>query len=531
MNGPRPGPRPLLLATLLFVFVSLAAGPGPIAVEPSELAGRADLIGREVAVDDRVAYFQFHKGQGFDELVLKRTAVVFRIPPALRPKQPPKAPAVRVRGVLRREGDRWACDVSALELVSADRERLDRGVSELASGDVEGRKAWARWAERRGREFNDAELRGRARLLDGQALRIESERRSTDPGTVVFELARQARSRNVPEPEPSSLAHRAFRAQLASARSVEELKGLRERIESFLPAARTPGGEGDLSRWEAPYANDPAEAYRSAPESVRAALDHRLWADATQRLLEARMREEPKNALALAEQASSEIPDRPAVVAGFFDQALTAATTEVGALRRGDVEKFSTLYREKLGRPDEARVLSRRWLDDQRLRRLSPTDAEGRVSLAGQYESMLGDRATAAELLRSAWKIDPQSKDVADAFRSRGFRRVDDGWVEPSRTVAGTVGDGAIGPAKSPAGPRSESLRGSSPQEVRARLGGQPNRKVFSATQGQLVEQWIYYGAKENQYINFLHRPGSPQPRVVAYYSRPRSAEDPAPPQ
>ena len=103
-------------------------------------------------------------------------------------------------------------------------------------------------------------------------------------------------------------------------------------------------------------------------------------------------------------------------------------------------------------------------------------------------------------------------------------------WVEPSRTVARADGDTAISPRPAPAGTRSESLRGSTPQEVRARLGGQPNRKVFSATQGQLLEQWIYYGAKENQYINFLHRPGSPLPRVVAYYSRPRSAEDPSPP-
>ena len=437
---------------------------------------------------------------------------------------------MRVRGILRREGNRRVCDVSALELFPADRERFDRGVSELAPGDFEGRKKWARWAERRGREFGDAELQERARLLEGKALRIESERRSIDPRTDVLELARQARSRNVPEPEPSSLAHRAFQAQLASASTVEELKALRERIESFLPDARTPRGEdADLARWEAPYANDPAEAYRSAPEAVRAALDHRLWADTTQRLLEAQMRAEPKDALALAEEASSLLPDRPAVVAGFYEKALAAATNDPGSLRQGDVEKLATLYREKLGKPEEARALSRRWLDDQRLKRLSPTDAEGRVSLAGQYESMLGDRATAAELLRSAWKIDPQSKDVADAFRRRGFRKVNDRWVEPSRTVARADGDAAISPQPAPGGTRSESLRGSTPQEVRARLGGQPNRKVFSATQGQLLEQWIYYGAKENQYINFLHRPGSPLPRVVAYYSRPRSAEDPSP--
>ena len=78
MIGRQPGALPLLLASLL---VSLAAAPEPTAVEPSELAGRADLVGREVIVDDRVAYFQFHKGQGFDELVLKRTPVVFRLPP------------------------------------------------------------------------------------------------------------------------------------------------------------------------------------------------------------------------------------------------------------------------------------------------------------------------------------------------------------------------------------------------------------------------------------------------------------------
>ena len=530
MIRPHPGAPALLLASLF--FFSLAAAPEATSVEPSELAGRANLVGREVSVDDRVAYFQFHKGRGFDELVLKRTPVVFRIPPALRPKQSPKAPSVRVRGVLRREGNRWACDVTSLELFPADRERFDRGVSELAPGDAEGRRAWAGWAARRGREFGDTELQGRAQLLEGKALRIESERRTTDPRTDVLELARQARSRNVPEPEPSSLAHRAFRAHLAAARTVEELKALRERIESFLPDARTPrGGAVDLARWEVPYADDPAEAYRSAPEAVRAALDRRLWADTVQSLLEAQMRDEPKNALALAEEADSLLSDRPAVVAGFLERALAAATNDPGALRRGDVEKLATLYRDKLGNPDEARALSRRWLDDQRLRRLSPTDAEGRVSLAGQYESMLGDRATAVELLRSAWKIDPQSKDVADAFRRRGFRKVNDDWVESSRTPARADADPAVRPQPAPASTRSESLRGSTPQEVRVRLGGQPDRKVFSATQGQLLEQWIYYGAKQNQYVNFLHRPGSPLPRVVAYYSRPRSSEDPTPPQ
>ena len=72
---------PLSLAFLLALAAATAVTP----VEPAELAGRSDLVGREVSVDDRIAYFQFHKGRGFDELVLKRTPVAFRIPPALRP--------------------------------------------------------------------------------------------------------------------------------------------------------------------------------------------------------------------------------------------------------------------------------------------------------------------------------------------------------------------------------------------------------------------------------------------------------------
>ena len=130
------------------------------------------------------------------------------------------------------------------------------------------------------------------------------------------------------------------------------MKALRERIEAFLPDARTPrGGTSTSPAWEAPFANEPAEAYRSAPEAVRAVLDHRLWADTTQRLLEARMRAEPKDALALAEEAERPAPRSSRGGRRLLEQALAAATDDLGALRRGDVERLATMYREKLGSP------------------------------------------------------------------------------------------------------------------------------------------------------------------------------------
>ena len=129
------------------------------------------------------------------------------------------------------------------------------------------------------------------------------------------------------------------------------------------------------------------------------------------------------------------------------------------------------IYRVTLQQPEKARALYRSWLDEQKNRRLSPRDAEGRIALAEQYEALLDDRATALSLLRDAWKIDPESREVADAFRRQGFRKVNNEWVEPSKGNAGTTG--AEG-AERAAG-RSEALAGAkrlTPQR-HARAGGQ----------------------------------------------------------
>ncbi len=145
--------------------------------------------------------------------------------------------------------------------------------------------------------------------------------------------------------------------------------------------------------------------------------------------------------------------------------------------------------------------------------------------MAGLYESMLGDQAPATELLRAAWKVDPQSKAVADAFRRRGFRKVNEEWVKPPRSH-----DAAVAAADEPSVSAllaDVTLRNKSPRGVRVRLGGKPNRVVWSASQGQLIEQWIYLGPTLNQSVNFLHTPGVPVPRVVADYTRPRAASEP----
>ncbi|HMB08141.1 MAG TPA: hypothetical protein VKP69_30970 [Isosphaeraceae bacterium] len=513
--------RFVLLATWS-ALAALGADAPPTTVEPSELMKRPDLLGRMVVVDDRVRLYQFHKGSGFDEIDLKRTPVIFRLPPGLRFERSPDAPAARVRGVLKKEGGLWVCDVTALELLPTDLNRLNRGVAALLPQDSEGRTAWARWAERRGKAFEDPVLLKRARELEGGAIRIEAERPSAQPAEHWLALARRARTHEVPEPEPSALAHRAFRARLADAETAEELKALRESVVTFFPnVAKLPFTPINLATWDAPDAKDPGTAYRQAPAHVRAALDHRLWADVTQALLVRQASDDPAKAIDLADQVSVQLCDRPKVAANLLEEGLEVATRQIGTLRRRDVEALAALYRDRLHQPGRAQAVLRSWLDEQRDHRLSRTDAEGRVALAQQYESLLNDRPTAIELLQDAWRIDPQSNEVADAFLRREYRKVNDRWVAPARPSAG---DGeSKGEAPQPAATGGSLLHLSS-REARTRLGGKPDRIVWSASQGQLIEQWIYCGATQDQYVNLLHTPGDVVPRVVAHYALPKVA-------
>ena len=264
----------------------------------------------------------------------------------------------------------------------------------------------------------------------------------------------------MPEPEPSAWAHRAFRARLASAADPDALRSLAKDVESFFPEARADQASArtGLGRFEGPYADDPAEGYRSAPPRIRKGLDRRLWADVQQRLLESEPIPDLAAAVARSDQAAGELPEKPELPVRLMEKGIDAARREVGTLRLAEVKGLAEVYRARLHRPDQAQQVLRDWLDAKKSR-LSETDAEGRLALAGLYEDLVQDRVTAVELLRKAWTIDPTSSDIAEAFRVHGFRKDKDQWVEadarrPVRVVGrwvepgASVRDGHLEPAR-----------------------------------------------------------------------------------
>src|SRR5262249_43054986 len=105
-------PTLVILAALFAPPSAAQEPPAATTAEPRDLGKRRDLIGKEISVDDRVGVFLLHPGHDIDEVTLRRTPVVFRLPPRLRYRQSPGAPAARLQGILRREGGKLYCDVT-----------------------------------------------------------------------------------------------------------------------------------------------------------------------------------------------------------------------------------------------------------------------------------------------------------------------------------------------------------------------------------------------------------------------------------
>ncbi len=510
----------IAIRALLATLAVLQASVENVGIE--DLGSQPGLVGKLVAVDARIDRVDYQKDRGWNQLRLQGSPVLFRLPDRLAFSSPPSQKAARVQGLLREEGGRRVVDVTAVELFRSDLDRLEQGLAALAPQDARTRDAWARWAESRADQYDDPALRSRARELAGDAIRIEADRPDAlkSPDRQI-ELARKARGRHVPAPVPASLIHRALRQRLPTITNPVEADQLVTVARDLLPDEAKSPQRVDLAGWEAAYANDPAAAYRRAGPEARAAMDRQLLAAAIRKSLELQVAKEPNRALALADEAASALPDFPDLARDLRRRGLEA--TDVSTLRLDEAQARARAY-ETLGQPGQARDLLRRWLDDQRTSRLSATDAEGRMLLAEQYERLIDDRSTAVALLREAWTIDPGAERIADAFRRRGYRLIDDAWAAPetAATASSAAGEETGAKANRPAATGAVGLdpyKGLTRREV-LNLGIKPTRVARTATQGQIREQWIIEGdsIKGNLYINFVQRPGVPNAIAISSY-------------
>ncbi len=297
-----------------------------------------------------------------------------------------------------------------------------------------------------------------------------------------------AQSRRMPPTaaSESARAYRSDRAALTAAQRPEACQAIADKIAKAHPLAVDPGAATHPpDRLAQLLESDPETAFREATPGERNSMFRLLHDDALQRFFELRAVDTPQDVADLAQAARKRLPDRPDLPVALLDVAAKSLPT----LHHAEVENLARAY-EQAGRPNGARDLRRRWLDDQREHRLGPDDADGRVSLAAQYRSILGDDATAATLLLDAYRIDKDSPSAASALLALNYRKEGDRWVAPG-TEAEPAGNDATPATAAPANADGSPI-GFTRDQVRAKMGGPPARMTRIATQGRIIEQWSY---------------------------------------
>jgi hypothetical protein len=503
-----------------------AQGQQPIPeLWPEDAIRRSDLFGREVVVDGRIAFLKPSPGIGYDLIVFRNADdLTVQLPKRLAFSSLPRATSGRVRGLLKREGTRVVLDVSTVDLFVDDRQRLDSAIARLGPNDAASRWSWAKWAEQRAEHYSDAKLKERGLELETEALRIEGNGPAGKQADTAWALALRGKTRGLPGPEPAALAHHALRLRLSKAKTEAEIQAIQQDAVKFFeggpPAQVSDGGE-DLNRWIVAYAQEPAEAYRKAPDGVRGMLDRRLIADLSERWLRMKLGKlEPLERLRTIEETAPQLKDRPDVVDQLWKSAFEALLSNLGQLRQSEVTALARRWREAEGHPQEAQVLLRTFLEEQQRKKLAANDATGRVLLADQYVQLLDDRRTAAELLKEAWRIAPGSEEVEIGFRRIGYVKSGDTYQpatgpEPAND-APTAPAGSQTPARTARPPGEDPLSGLTPDEIRQQLGA-PNAITRTVTQGEILEQWIYE-QPQKQVILILRRPRSPVATVLGRF-------------
>ena len=498
---------PRLFAVVLALPL-LIQGTNVPEVDVKDLAGKTDLIGKEVLVDGRVGYYHVHPPRGYDEIELDRSPVALLLPPNLAFKEAPRQKALRAQGTLRNVGNKLVMDVRTLQILPSDMDRLEAGLKVLPAGEYTKRSNWARWAARRALFYKDEPLRSRAADLEAECARLEVAAPATKTPEAVLAVATKARKNKVTEPTPGALAHKGFRMWIDQATSPAELQKINDQIRDFFPdSARLQESKPACSK-------ELLAAYKEAPDAAyllettrehRTSLDRLLMADAQEKLMLAQVSARPADAFELSVKAREILPERPQLALNLRDQGLKAAEADAAKLRETELITLARQF-ENADQPQKALDLKRAWLENQRNRKLGPSDAEGRVGLAEKYISWLQDRTTAVSLLTEADQIDPQS--AVETFRRLGYRREGGRWMEAGAPGQASVPEGTSGEAQGSGG--NDPLLGLTMEEVIARQG-KPTYRSIEMTQGGNIVQWVYETSQGlRQFVIFSQKPGSP---------------------
>lgn len=510
---------------------------------------KPEWLNKEIEIEDRVSEFIKH-GTKYDEISIKGSPVPVKLPPQMRLDRPSPLPRGRFTGRVIKIGKLYEFMVTTMEFLPSEREELAQKSAKLSPTDSQKRLELAAWADAVAARYKDNELKSAAGRLREEAYKIQgttTDAPGAQPGSAAIAAARESKKNHGDPANIAALAHVGFQKSLQKVTDQAGLEKLSTEVAELLPEStrRQPGTLKPETR--AAYEKDPLKTYLEASPADRRLLDRSVMVDTLHKGLMTAVANHPDQLENLINTAKRLVPEKPEIADSIRDQGLLKLVDNASKLHRDDLIKLVNQVRDKFGQAELARNLARKWLDNRQATQLADGDAEGRFSLAQDYLALMGDKRSAAALLRECLTIDPDMQKAAKSLADLGWRKEGDRWIDPDDTGDSNAvaargntppqpkgempnlpgGRLANRPGETPAPPQPrqppasggdpQSLVGSSQAQITARFGV-PEFKTRVATQGQIQEHWYFDTPGGRQVVQFQKKSVRSEPAVKAVY-------------
>ena len=502
----------------------------------SDQIHKPEWLNKEIEIEDRISEFLKH-GTKYSEIRLKGTPIPVTLPPQLRLDRPSPMPRGRFTGRVIKIGNFYQFMVTTMELLPSEREELAQKVAELSPTNAQKRLELASWAESLATRYKDASLKQSVSQLRSEAYRIlgtQEDQPGTPPGSSAIEAAREAKKAGSDPVIIHGLAHLGLRKAFAKLEDQTGLEILSKEVAELLPdSTRRQLGELKPDTVEQ-YRKDPLKVYLEAGSADRRLLDRLLMVETLEKGLMVAVVNHPDKIESFMKTAQNAIPERPELANSIRDRGLLKLVETSDKLRRDDLIKLVNQVRDKFGQAELARKLARKWLDSRQATQLAEGDTEGRFSLSQDYLALLGDKRSAAALLRECLTLDPDMKKAADLLAELGWKKDGDRWIDPDESSSSSpVASAGTAPKPGEETPRlpggritepppassgdSQSLVGLTQAQITSKFG-MPEHKSRMLTQGQLHEQWYFDTPGGRQVVQFVKKSVRSEPTVKAIY-------------
>lgn len=406
---------------------------------------------------------------------------------------------VKVRGRLARDGDDLYFNVTELDDMPTDMERLRAMRVDIDAADPDAWYGLAAWARERGEFYEDDDLRAESANLGRYGITTEYDHLALTDGAGLRALAEKVRGMGLSDTLRMEYVHESLRRDLAATglQPQPNFAVVLGNVSRLLPGADLRLDADVRDQVIAAYESDPLVYYHDADESGRRRCHRAFYVDLTQRIILASAREDGSNGEAIAKRIRSDLPEFPELADEWELKFLDYEHSRVAMMSRAEVGGLSQRFRDRGDVPRSEQV----WRDWLKAREtiLRPDGARGLMQLAGDYEELVHDEPQAAKLMLEAYALSPQTHEISDWLREHEYVFVDNQWVlatdvtnHPVTETERAIREGRVRP-------------GMSPVDVRRALGGAPTSTIRIASSRRVTELWVYEEHRIS--VRFVHNP------------------------